>query len=167
MAYITPKTNWAAGNIPVASDFNRIEGNAKQNHDDIGSVESDLSIEEAARISADSTLQTNINNEAIARAAEDVSIRSDFTTADNGKLNNSSYGTRTRTTGTLAAFDTYTIPAGTYYGVSYAIQINVSGDWYLISSSLSEYTFIISDGINMRFKNTTGTPQPWTLIKIS
>ncbi|WDU82261.1 hypothetical protein [Caloramator sp. Dgby_cultured_2] len=25
--YNTPKTNWAAGNIPAASDFNRIEGN--------------------------------------------------------------------------------------------------------------------------------------------
>lgn len=25
--YNTPKTNWAAGNVPAASDFNRIEGN--------------------------------------------------------------------------------------------------------------------------------------------
>jgi len=27
MAWQTPKTNWAAGNVPAASDFNRIEGN--------------------------------------------------------------------------------------------------------------------------------------------
>lgn len=25
--YNTPKTNWAAGDVPTASDFNRIEGN--------------------------------------------------------------------------------------------------------------------------------------------
>lgn len=35
MAYVEPKTNWEAGNIPVASDLNRIEGNTKQNHDDV------------------------------------------------------------------------------------------------------------------------------------
>ncbi len=27
--YQTPKTDWAVGNIPIASDFNRIEGNSK------------------------------------------------------------------------------------------------------------------------------------------
>ena len=27
MAYIEPKTNWIAANLPAASDFNRIEGN--------------------------------------------------------------------------------------------------------------------------------------------
>lgn len=35
MAYVTPKTNWAANDVPVASDFNRIENNTLANHDDI------------------------------------------------------------------------------------------------------------------------------------
>lgn len=27
MAWVTPKTDWVAGNVPAASDFNRIESN--------------------------------------------------------------------------------------------------------------------------------------------
>ena len=45
MARITPKTNWVAHNIPVATDFNRIEGNNQQAFDEIDA-------EEAARIAA-------------------------------------------------------------------------------------------------------------------
>ena len=30
MAWQTPKTNWASGDIPVADDFNRIEGNIQE-----------------------------------------------------------------------------------------------------------------------------------------
>jgi len=33
MAWQTPKTNWAAGNVPAASDFNRIEGNIQELQD--------------------------------------------------------------------------------------------------------------------------------------
>lgn len=69
MAYVTPKTNWAAGDIPVDSDLNRIEGNTKANHDAIeaealartsadATLSNDLDAEEAARIAAD-TLETN------------------------------------------------------------------------------------------------------------
>jgi len=30
MAWQTPKTNWTSGDIPVANDFNRIEGNIQE-----------------------------------------------------------------------------------------------------------------------------------------
>ena len=35
MARITPKTNWIGADIPLASDFNRIEGNTQQAFDEI------------------------------------------------------------------------------------------------------------------------------------
>ena len=69
MAYIEPKTNWIASNIPVASDFNRIEGNTKQNHDDIAAEAiaraADVDAEEAARIA-------DVNAEESARIAADL-----------------------------------------------------------------------------------------------
>ena len=55
MARITPKRNWVARNIPVATDFNRIERNNQQAFDEIDA-------EEAARIAA-------INAEKSARIA--------------------------------------------------------------------------------------------------
>lgn len=68
MAYIEPKTTWAAGNIPVASDFNRIEGNTKQNHDDIVAevavLTAGLASEISTRDSADTSLQTQVNTKA-------------------------------------------------------------------------------------------------------
>jgi len=30
MAWQNPKTDWKAGDVPVASDFNRIEGNVQE-----------------------------------------------------------------------------------------------------------------------------------------
>ena len=67
MAYIEPKTNWVASNIPVASDLNRIEGNTKQNHDDIAAETiaraADVDAEEAARIA-------DVNAEEAARIAQ-------------------------------------------------------------------------------------------------
>lgn len=65
MAYVTPKTNWAAGNVPVASDFNRIEGNAEANHDAVTS-------EAVARANADTTLANDIDAEEAARIAADT-----------------------------------------------------------------------------------------------
>lgn len=32
MAYIEPKINWIAGDVPAASDLNRIEGNIEANN---------------------------------------------------------------------------------------------------------------------------------------
>ena len=52
MARITPKTNWVAHNIPVATDFNRIEGNNQQAFDEIDDLGSALDAEEVARIAA-------------------------------------------------------------------------------------------------------------------
>jgi hypothetical protein len=64
MAYVTPKTNWATGNIPVASDLNRIEGNAEANHDAIIT-------ETSIRESADTELTNAIDAEEVARIAAD------------------------------------------------------------------------------------------------
>lgn len=35
MAWIVPKTTWGSPDVPVPSDFNRIEGNTLDNHDSI------------------------------------------------------------------------------------------------------------------------------------
>ena len=75
MARITPKTNWVAHNIPVATDFNRIESNNRQAFDEIDGLGSALGSEEAARIAADNNLQSNINAEASTRSSSDSSLQ--------------------------------------------------------------------------------------------
>jgi hypothetical protein len=42
MAWQNPKTDWKAGDVPAASDFNRIEGNTQEVKDEIGSVSGGL-----------------------------------------------------------------------------------------------------------------------------
>jgi hypothetical protein len=66
MAYSTPKTNWTAGDIPVASDLIRIESNIESIHD--GYIAGDTA-EEAARIAADATLTSELAIEVAARIA--------------------------------------------------------------------------------------------------
>jgi hypothetical protein len=65
MARITPKTNWVAHNIPVATDFNRIEGNNQQAFDEIDDLSDAIDTEEAARIAGDASLQLSKANKAI------------------------------------------------------------------------------------------------------
>ena len=82
MARITPKTNWVAGNIPLATDVNRIESNNQQAFDEIDAEEAariaainaeksariaDVNAEESARIAADSA-------ESVARESADASL---------------------------------------------------------------------------------------------
>jgi hypothetical protein len=66
MARITPKTNWVANDIPVAPDFNRIENNNEQAFAELDQEVSDrqaaITAEQNARIAADNTLQSNIDN---------------------------------------------------------------------------------------------------------
>ena len=66
MARITPKTNWVAHNIPLATDINRIENNNQQAFDEIDA-------EEAARIAAiiteESARIADVNAEESARIA--------------------------------------------------------------------------------------------------
>ncbi len=42
MAWKTPKTDWAANDEPIKDDFNRIEGNIKDNHERIEEHEDDI-----------------------------------------------------------------------------------------------------------------------------
>lgn len=41
MAYQTPKTDWQASDAPGPGDFNRIEGNIKDNHDRLDQIDPD------------------------------------------------------------------------------------------------------------------------------
>jgi hypothetical protein len=79
MAWIQPELAWTAEDIPSPSDFNRIEGNEDylKTALDLEVVNRGLAVtaEGVARASADSTLQTNINNEAAARIAGDAAER--------------------------------------------------------------------------------------------
>ena len=45
MAWQIPKTNWQGGNVPSSADFNRIEGNSLQNHDDIDVHKADYTLQ--------------------------------------------------------------------------------------------------------------------------
>ena len=77
MARITPKTNWVASDIPVATDFNRIENNSEQAFDELDAEVAariaDVNAEEAARIAAD-------NAEAAARIANIQLVKNFFAT---------------------------------------------------------------------------------------
>jgi hypothetical protein len=83
MARITPKTNWVGADIPVAPDFNRIENNNEQAFAEIDQEvfdrQSAITVEQNARISADNTLQTNINSANNARISGDNAIVSNLT----------------------------------------------------------------------------------------
>ena len=86
MARITPKTNWVAGNIPLATDVNRIESNNQQAFDEIDAEEAAriaaINAEESARIAADSA-------ESVARESADASLNVKIDT----RLSLSSVGT--------------------------------------------------------------------------
>ena len=68
MAYIEPKTDWSEAYQPSTNDMNRIEGDIEYIHD------TQVPAEESARISADNTLQDNIDAEESARISADNSL---------------------------------------------------------------------------------------------
>ena len=97
MARITPKTNWVARNIPVATDFNRIERNNQQAFDEIDAEEAAriaainaeksariaaINAEESARIAAinaeESARIADVNSEEAARIAADNNLQSNI-----------------------------------------------------------------------------------------
>lgn len=134
MAYIEPKTNWVATNIPVASDLNRIEGNTKQNHDDIASG---LAAEEAARIA-------DVDAEEAERIASDAL-----------NLPGATLGIRSLTTISVTEDIPYIVPPGSYYYATTAgiMQIQTSLGWKI--ASIESSGFIISDGVNIRLLSGT------------
>jgi hypothetical protein len=42
MSYITSKTDWKGGDIPLPSDFNRMENNIETNNDSIIAIEAEI-----------------------------------------------------------------------------------------------------------------------------
>jgi len=154
MAYVEPKTTWTAGNIPVASDMNRIEGNTKQNHDDIAAEAiaraADVDAEEAARIA-------DVDAEESARIS-----------ADAIRLANNNMGPRTLTTGSLTSGQAYVIPAGIYVlslaGTGGEYQINISGGSWTQFGSIGNSGFLVSDGTNSRIYSGGNTT--WSLARI-
>ncbi len=89
MAYIEPKIDWTDKEAPVGSDFNRIEGNAKANHDAViveagirendiqnekTARENDIQNEKTARINADTALQNTLSIEQTNRESGDIAL---------------------------------------------------------------------------------------------
>lgn len=153
MAYATPKENWVSGEIPVASDFNRIEGNTKENHDaiiaEVAARVADVDAEEAARIA-------DVNAEEAARIAADLAINNILSGNIVG-----SYGYWS-----VAVESSMVIPKGMYnlVGEYYTdgsgetqLQIYTGSTWEpSISAYKKAYTtgLLISDGVNYRVVNT-------------
>ena len=146
MAYIEPKTNWIASNIPVASDLNRIEGNTKQNHDDVAAeaiaraadVDASVAVEESARIAADKL-----------------------------NLHGSSLVSRLGSSMNLSPGDTYILPAGSYCwrgsNLCLAEVQTTNSGWTVVEE---DQGFIISDGVNVRLRKSGTSTVSVVLVKI-
>lgn len=83
MAYVTPVTDWDATDVVAYTDLNRIEGNAAQNHADIGTNKTTTDAH-----AADSTIhQTNTQCRAASTVPLIVECRtSDPSTPANGTI---------------------------------------------------------------------------------
>jgi hypothetical protein len=115
MARITPKTNWVANDIPVANDLNRIENNNQQSFSEIDQEVSDrqaaITTEQNARISADNTLQNNIDAANSARISADNTLQNNI----NGKANNAVIGNNGGVGSIVDITSTFTFIGGQLY----------------------------------------------------
>jgi hypothetical protein len=166
MARITPKTNWIAGDIPVAPDFNRIENNNEQAFTELDQEVSDrqsaITAEQNARIAADNTLQLNIDNANSARIAGDNLL-------DSLKISKTNLGSRLRETFILPVSSSSILPP--FYGfltmgADVVLEIySSSSSWDSISANYRG--FVISDGSNLRVRNTSSlNAGVYTTVKI-
>jgi len=84
MPRITPKTNWVANNIPIPPDLNRIETNSLQAFTELDAEtaarQAAITAEQNARISADNTLQTNIDTANSLRLSGDNIVQGNLNT---------------------------------------------------------------------------------------
>ena len=80
MAYIDPKTDWSEAYQPSTNDMNRIEGDIEYIHD------TQVPAEESARISADNTLQNNIDSEASIRASADNTLQDNIDSEESARI---------------------------------------------------------------------------------
>lgn len=150
MAYVEPKVNWEAGNIPVASDLNRIESNAKANHDAIDAEEAariaDVNAEEAARIAAD-------NAEEAARIAADNAIIAALGGVDFVNGNAGTYGSVTVPARTSAL-----ISKGLYMmtseGPETFLQIKTGSSFVGEAQIVG---LVLSDGVNFYITNRSSS----------
>lgn len=158
MARITPKTNWVAGNIPVSSDFNRIESNSQQAFDEldaeVAARVADVNAEEAARIAdvnaeearalgAEAALQTNID-----------SVNADLGGLDFVNGNAGTYGSKVIDTN-----ERWIPPSGTYIFVVASIQgilfqIYTGSEWAGFGTGTDQtngYAQMTVDGVNFSY----------------
>jgi hypothetical protein len=162
MARITPKTNWGANDIPVAPDFNRIENNNEQAFTELDVLQSGLTNEINTRSSADILLQNNINAENSARISGDNAL-------DLSKISKTSLGSRLLQSVSVPVSSSVVVPEGYgFISLSALIEIEIRnslGTWVSLPGVSG---FVISDGSNLRVKNTsssfTGT---YTMIRVS
>ena len=61
MAWKTPKTDWAANDVPGPNDFNRIEGNTLDNHERLNGHDSDIASINSTLSSHNSRISSNKN----------------------------------------------------------------------------------------------------------
>lgn len=134
MPRTTPKTNWIGGNIPLAPDLNRIEGNAQQAFDE-------LDEEVSARIA-------DVNAEEARATAVENSIIADLGGVDFVNGNAGTYSSRV-----IGQNEVWVIPKGLYiftcFPNSLAFQIKSSGgEWAGFTLESWQGGMILSDGVN-------------------
>lgn len=172
MAYITPKTDWNETYEPSPSDMNRIEGNTKQNHDDIVQEATDRAAGDNQILTGNNTFSGNNTHSG--------------TNTYSGNNTHSGSNNFTGTTNTFSG----TIDAGIFLpknpGVTGTILVGLGatliprGLYIFAASSLTTFriqfqrspgiwtdtqstslSFIggtfVSDGVNVRFQNDTAT----------
>lgn len=160
MARIASKLNWTSDpdNAPLPSDFNRIENNNQQAFNEIDANEgqraideaslqanidaeevraiADVDAEQARATAAEGTLQTNINNEASARAAITTALKTIDTVNSIAFLRSNAAITKNPGTD----HDSATLGQGLYYSnASNSTGPSVTGVWrclgYMVSGS--------------------------------
>jgi hypothetical protein len=127
--YSTPKENWAAGETPVPSDLNRMEKNARANHEDL--IAGDLA-EASTRGAADTALVASID-----------ALESIFTAGLAGTYDHV----------TIGAGGSWTIPAGLYMMSNSGadlVRLTINGGLAGFNGASPLGGLILSDGVNFK-----------------
>jgi len=176
MARITPKTNWADNDIPVAQDLNRIENNTLQSFNELDAEASARiaadNAEASARVYADITLQNNINTEVSDRIDADESVLGYAIVVNNNlqtnKLSNSLFSSGEYSEVNISNGNTYIIPGGTYYSISNSsLRFEIRDSGFVWRDLGVVQGLLISNGAEFRASNASGSTQQLRLINIA